>query len=260
MGLTRRDFLKLSGGMITLTFLFPKNLYAIAVEIPHLQIPVLMYHDISNDFKDEYTISPPMFAAQMEWLYSNGYRALSFREVEGLKERLREKAVIITFDDGYATFIEYAFPRLKEYGFRATINIIGEYVGTFIRHGGNRPMLSWDEYRHIIKSGLIDLGCHTYKLHQWKGSVFSVSEKELEDDLLLFQKISREETGKSAEILAWPYGLYNDNAITIAKRRGFKYILTSNEGYLRRDSSLYEIPRLNMNNKRGLISFQKYRQ
>lgn len=254
MNLTRRNFLKLSVATITLSLLLPKNSFADSIKVP-----VLQYHDISDQFRDEYTISPSIFAAQMEWLYSHGYKALSVKEIDGVNGS--EKVAIITFDDGYASFMDYAFPLLKEYGFKATIHIIGQHVGTFIVEGGSRPMLSWDEYRCLIKSGLVDLGCHTYNMHIWRGNIGGVimfSEEERKKDLLLFQEIFQKEIGKDTEILAWPYGLYNKNAMEIAKKVGFKYILTSNEGYLREGYDPYEIPRLNISNKLDLISFQQY--
>ena len=127
MYLTRRDFLKLSSAAIVLSPTLPKYLFAYEIKIP-----VLLYHDISASFKDYYTVSPSNFASQMEWLYSIGYTALSFKEIRRFIENGGEKAVIITFDDGYASFVNYAFPLLQDYGFKATINIIGKYVEKFL--------------------------------------------------------------------------------------------------------------------------------
>lgn len=251
MNLTRRSFLKLSGAAIAFLSM-GENLFAKGGAIP-----VLLYHDISDEFRDGYTIPPSLFSAQMEWLYSNGYRTLSFKEIGTFMEKSGEKVVIITFDDGYASFMDYAFPLFKEYNFKATINIIGQPVGSFIRLGGNRPLLSWDEYRYLKKSGLVDLGCHTYNLHSGSGAL-AVSEKELENDLLFFQEVIKKETGSDTEILAWPYGKYNKKSVKIARKAGFKYLLTSNEGHLNKESNLDEIPRLNLNDRFDLVSFQQY--
>ncbi|MDH4230539.1 MAG: polysaccharide deacetylase family protein [Nitrospirota bacterium] len=251
MHITRRDFLKFSGAGIAFLSL-PQNLWAKTTSIP-----VLMYHDISSQFVDDYTVSPSLFSAQMEWLHSMGYHTLFFSEAESFIEKNNDRAVIITFDDGYASILDYAFPLLKEYGFKATVNIIGKHTGAFIKLGGNRPLLSWDEYRYLGDSGLIDLGCHTHNLHSRRLAA-DFSESLLEEDLKGFQEILKQETGKRTEILAWPYGIYTGKSIAIAEKAGFRYILTSNEGYLRKESSLLEIPRLNINDKLDLISFQQY--
>lgn len=252
MRLTRRTFLKLSGIAAMHSMVFSGNLFAGY----SLKIPVLMYHDISDLYRDDYTVSPSLFASQMEWLYSNGYKTMFLKDVQGSINGGIENTVIITFDDGYASFMDYVFPLLKEYEFRATINIIGKYVGGVL--GENMPMLHWDEYRHLIKSGLVDLGCHLHSLHSPADNVLTASEKKISDDISLFQEIFRREIGRSADILAWPYGKYNRQSIELARKAGFKYILTSNEGYLTKDNSLNEIPRLNINNRIDLITFQQY--
>ena len=251
MTLSRRDFLKVSAGALIVPALMPKTLFA-----EGHKIPVLLYHDISDQFQDEYTISPSRFAAQMERLYAHDYRAISLKDLDSLPGESLSRAVVITFDDGYASFIDYAFPLLKDYGFKATVNIIGEYVGTFLHLGGNRPMLSWDEYRVLNNSGLVDLGCHTHNLHGMS-KVFQ-SQKALEDDFKLFTETFTKEIGTKPDILAWPFGTYDQSSVKVAERMGFKYFLTSREALFRKNGNFNEIPRLNINNALDLVSFCQY--
>lgn len=252
MTLTRRSFLKISAGAFFIPSGLKRKGWCNAGKIP-----VLLYHDISNDIKDDYTISPAQFAAQMEWLFSEGYQTLLFQEIRSLPEDKLEKKIVITFDDGYASFIDFAFPLLQIYQFKATLNLIGARVGRFIHWGVNRPLLSWDEYRFLLKSGLVELGCHTYGLHHSRG-VLSVSALALQRDLQQFQEVVRREIGKGVEILAWPFGYFNEQSIQVAKKLGFQYILTSTEGFIQRVSGWDRIPRLNINYKLDLVSFKQY--
>jgi peptidoglycan/xylan/chitin deacetylase (PgdA/CDA1 family) len=250
--LTRRNFLKL-WGMATLYLLLPRMSRAAIAGIP-----VLLYHDISGEFNDAYTMSPSNFAAQMEWLYESGYSAVSLRDI-GAGHALPERTVAITFDDGYASFMDYAFPLFQQYGFKSTINVIGEYVGTYMEMHGKRPMLSWDEYRHLVGSGLIDLGCHTYGLHRYSSrGVTGVTDSVLADDLRLFQETIRKQTGSYSQILAWPYGLYTRKSIEIAADGGFNRILTSRRGLFQFGGDLLEIPRRNISNSIDLVSFRRF--
>lgn len=251
MKVSRRNFLKLTG-LSLLPYLFPLKLSAATSGIP-----VLLYHDISSECSDLYSIDPRLFAAQMEWLYGNGYRAVSLRDIGDKGKIIPGKTVVITFDDGYASFMDYAFPLLGEYGFKATVNIIGVHVGKYIKQCGSPPMLSWDEYRHLKRSGLVDLGCHTFDLHRM-GGILGVSADVLEKDLRLFQEEMKMEIGAPADILAWPYGIYDRKSISVARGAGFRYLLTSHEGYFRSGGDLGEIPRLNMNNRLDLVSFRQY--
>lgn len=252
MTLDRRTFLKKAGALLAL----PLIGQACAPFSPVLQrdvgiarsnggVPILLYHDLSDDTSDEYTVTAAQFAAQMEWLYSNGYQAIS---LSGLGDRLiPEKAVVITFDDGYASFMDFAFPLFRGYGFKATINIIGEYIGSYIPDGRKRPMLSWDEYRYLTASGIVNLGCHTYNLHVFRHrGAAGVSEGTLRQDLDLFQKTMKREIGKPTEIIAWPYGFYTDSAKAVAAQTGIRYMLTSQRGFLDPAGSFTAIPRINI--------------
>lgn len=252
MNLTRRNFLKLSGAAV-LSLTFPHRLAARGMDIP-----VLMYHNISDRFT-EYETAPSLFAAQMEWLCGEGYRAVSLGELDSLSEADAKKAVVITFDDGYASFMDHAFYLLKEYGFKATVNAIGKYAGRFVNEGD--PRLSWDECRYLIQSGLVDIGCHTYELHAWEGSsspqsAISALNKKLKPDLARFSQIFKKETGRIPQVLAWPYGLYDRTSIAIARKAGFKYLLTSNRGYFAKNGDRFEIPRLSMSTAVDLPSFR----
>lgn len=249
-GLTRRAFLQVAASVIVL----PKSVFS-QDSVQRFSIPVLLYHDISNEIKDNYTVTPGHFAAQMEWLFQNGYRAISFRDTETLPSL--DKAIIITFDDGYASFIAYAFQIFQSYGFKATINIIGEHVNMVLQDAAARPMLSWDEYRYLASSGLISLGCHTDRLHNFRHrGVTGVSEETLLQDLKEFQERLIRELGTAPDIIAWPYGLYNEKSISIARRAGFRYILTSNEGLYKTPDESARIPRKNVDGQASLTDFK----
>lgn len=252
--LSRREFLKLGGAALACMAL-PIGI----AEAGGSGVPVLLYHDISHEHDDEYTMAPGRFAAQMEWLYSNGYETLSFDELAGAGRTRHDRSVVLTFDDGYASFMEFAFPLLKEYGFRANINIIGSYAGRCIDFEGERPMLSWDEYRILAASGLVELGCHTFDLHNFSHrGVTGVSAEVLEKDLRHFRDTFRKETGGNCRVIAWPYGLYDEKSMAVARKAGFEYLLTSSRTFFAGGGSLYEIPRLNIGSRRDLLSFEKY--
>jgi len=251
MNVTRREFLRLAGTVAASVYIVSPAVGAEAVKIP-----VLMYHDISNLFDDTYTVPPSLFAAQMEWLHNNGFRVISLREISN--PPVHDKAVVITFDDGYASFMDYAFPLFQEYGFRATINIIGGLVGKYIPEGGNsRPLLSWDEYRYLLKSGLVDIGYHTHSLHEFKHEgVLGVSDDELRRDLRMFRDTLREETGTKTDILAWPYGFYDARKIKIAREEGFLYLQTSRRAFFSTPGNYIDIPRKDISNRHNLAMFR----
>ena len=249
MNISRREFIRL-GGVLAASICAPALARATSVEVP-----VLLYHDISDGFRDTYTISPSLFAAQMEWLHNSGFRAIPLREID--RPPGNGKAVVITFDDGYASYMEYAFPLFKEYGFHSVISVIGSLPGKVLRDGDSRPMLSWDEYRYLLRSGRVDVGCHSYNLHSAaRKGVMGVSGETLRQDLGMFREVFRRETDKTTDILAWPYGLYDAKRIAIAKEEGFRYLLTSREASFPVSGDIAEIPRRNIDNLYDITSFR----
>jgi len=246
--ITRRAFLQLAG--LTIAFFAFPPVHGAGPR----KIPVLMYHNIAFH-DDEYTISPPFFAAQMEVLYSEGYQPLFIHEL--FAGRPVENPIVITFDDGYTSFGDYVFPLIEAYEFKATMNLIGKYMNSFSRIDGNR--LSWDECRYMSRTGLVEFGCHTYDLHdlfllQRQG----ISSETIASDLQSFQKRYMQELGRAAEVLAWPYGIYNSMMVAEGKKAGFKYMLTSARALFAIDrSSLFEIPRINVGNTMNMRVFKE---
>jgi hypothetical protein len=83
------------------------------------RLTVLSYHEIANSgeaLNPDYSVTPTMFVRQMDWLRNNGFHFVSVDDLladEAGRKPLPEKAVLITFDDGYRSMYDYAWPILK---------------------------------------------------------------------------------------------------------------------------------------------------
>ena len=110
------------------------------------QAVVLVYHRIGERRLDPWhlMIDPETFAGQMETL-ARDWSPISLADlVEGCqKRRLPERAVAVTFDDGYADNLEVAAPILLEYAIPATL-----FVATDLIDSGGP--LWWDELATLL--------------------------------------------------------------------------------------------------------------
>ena len=94
-------------------------------------IPVLLYHHVSDQESDmpELTVSTAEFFRQLSLLRSHGFQTISPAQlgsyVQGDRVALPDKAILITFDDGYVDNYTHAFPILKQFGYGATIFMVG---------------------------------------------------------------------------------------------------------------------------------------
>ena len=141
-----------------------------------VEVPILMYHDLVED-ADDPSISRDImwvgqFRRQMELLLDHGFEPILFDQLiafckEG--EELPSKPVIVTFDDGYSSFYELAFPILKELSIQATVFPIGVSVGkdTYKDTGISIiPHFNWQQAQEMASSGLGSIQSHSYDMHQ----------------------------------------------------------------------------------------------
>lgn len=131
-------------------------------------IPILTYHDLTTDpaAVNSMVITVDRFRADMEFLQQEGYTPLLPADLLAIrtgKQARPDKPVMITFDDGYRSNYQYAYPILRETGMKATIAVIAANVRT--EEQPDRKMLTWAELREMVESGIIEVGSHTYNLH-----------------------------------------------------------------------------------------------
>lgn len=114
---------------------------------------VLDIHEPSYPFDNELiSTSVREFDRQMEHVGTR-YRVMTFSDVdehEKNHEPLPERALIITFDDGYADNYENAFPLLEKYGLKAVFFLSTDYIGT------DTPFW-FEQLAYRVKNGLIDI-------------------------------------------------------------------------------------------------------
>jgi peptidoglycan/xylan/chitin deacetylase (PgdA/CDA1 family) len=85
---------------------------------------ILLYHHVDSDTPPSTTISPSDFKAHLEYLRDNDFNVIPLDTmIDSLQKQqaLPERAVAITFDDGYISIFEQAFPMLQEFGYPFTL-------------------------------------------------------------------------------------------------------------------------------------------
>jgi peptidoglycan/xylan/chitin deacetylase (PgdA/CDA1 family) len=107
---------------------------------------VLLYHRVANIPTDPHLlcVTPGNFSQQMEVLRRT-WNPISLRELSsGLKnKRLPRRAVLVTFDDGYADNLHNAKPILERFEIPAVVFVIGGWVGV-------ERQFWWDELEKIL--------------------------------------------------------------------------------------------------------------
>ncbi|HSE95199.1 MAG TPA: polysaccharide deacetylase family protein [Methylomirabilota bacterium] len=182
-------------------------------------VPVLCYHNLAPQARGRMVIAAKTFEEQMRYLKDQGYRVVSIRELlefSTLRRQLPRKTVVLTFDDGWKAFKEYAYPVLKELGFTATLFIYTDFVGA-------RSALSWDELRDLAKEGF-DIQAHS-KTHsdmrRKPGEPDDEFLRRLQAELVQPQTLFQRQLGGPRDILAYPYGAHSEEVVAKAREAGY---------------------------------------
>jgi peptidoglycan/xylan/chitin deacetylase (PgdA/CDA1 family) len=183
-----------------------------------VQLPILTFHAIEEQ-SSVISFPPELFRRGMGKLHENGYRTISLLEaVDRLnsKKLFPERSFVITFDDGYQSLYQEAFPVLKRYGFSATVFLtVGaqETMDTRLPSLEGRSMLTWQEIREMQR-GRIEIGAHTCTHPDMTRLPIEQVRSEIMDS-----KVILEDTlGVSISSFAYPYGRYDPRIQEIMKQ------------------------------------------
>jgi len=213
------------------------------------QIPVLLYHDLKPGAGSENgaIVSVEEFAAQMQWLHDHGYTTIStddlFRWLQGETE-LPPRSVLITFDDGYESMYQYAYPILKRYGFQAVVFMVTGLSG---QRTGSLSYLSWEQMQEMEASGLVEIQGHTHDGHRLVDGVPVLTTwpaGEIRSDLERLNRSLTLHGLRPVTAFAYPYGVYDADVIEVLKAAGLKLAFTTQHGYVSKDADSYTLNRV----------------
>ena len=184
-------------------------------------LPLLTFHTLEAE-PAVIAFPPEVFGRGLRRLHESGHRTLSLLEAVDCVRRRQAfpaRSFVMTFDDGYQTVYDEAFPTLQRYGMSATVFLT---VGN--RGGGSargrlpsfegRPMLSWQEIREMQRAG-ITFGAHTCTHPDLTRLPTSQAEAEVDDS----RAIIEDALGAPVACFAYPFGRYDRRVAEIARRR-----------------------------------------
>lgn len=217
---------KLTGIILILCLLFSFN-----VSAKEVKVPVLMYHNINDNYKLENSnieISNDMFMEHLEAIHQAGFTTITFDEYVAYSNgegTLPAKPILLTFDDGYLNNYTNAYPMLKKMNMKATIFIVTGRMG--MQGGVVYPHFTWEQAKEMEESGYIDIQSHTY----FHNDLTAISRENLIYELRKSRFLIYKYLGKKAEYLAYPYGNFNDEVKMSAKEAGYEACVEIKLGY-----------------------------
>jgi peptidoglycan/xylan/chitin deacetylase (PgdA/CDA1 family) len=172
---------------------------------------VLVYHSISSPVEPmeaNADVSPERFEQQLRWL-------ARWRQVGPLEETLRTKArrslVAITFDDGYRDNLTVALPLLEKFQLPMTLFVAAGFIGC-------DGYLSNEDLHEIAQHPLVTIGAHGL----WHRHFNRLDGADARFELVESRRLLSEITGKTVDLLAWPYGECNRELESLSEECGYR--------------------------------------
>lgn len=216
---------------------------------------VLMYHKVDAQPDNPPCVPPPLFAAQMEYLRAH-YHPISAAEWLAARRgeaALPERAVLVTFDDGYRDNLIEAAPVLKRLGVPALIFLPTDFLGADrplphdeerARQGVQNPTLTWDEARHLLDYGF-EIGSHGESHRIFSGLPPEVAAAEIRRSKALLE----ERIGRAVRCFAYVNGApntYDESTIEAVRTAGYEVAFATHMGPVFLDDAPYTLRRANV--------------
>lgn len=197
-----------------------KQIMQTALLVESIRVPILTYHSIRPYYLHEtasvkeFDIPPDLFEQQLDYLIQQGYTTISFRDLIdhfNMGKQLPKKPIILTLDDGWENQYEYALPILQKKKLIATFFIFTNAIG-------RKHYMSWDQINMLDAKGMT-IGSHT-KFHPY---LFKMTDHAaLWKEIAESKDIIESHINKPVYVLAYPFGLYNDQNVAVVKEAGYE--------------------------------------
>lgn len=207
-----------------------------------LRVPILLYHyveyvqDQGDTIRKSLNIVPYTFDQEVKTLKDAGYTFITMSDLADAldnKINISSKSAVLTFDDGYRDFYTDVFPILKKYQVKAVAYVVPNFL--------DKPnnLTTW-QLQEIAKSGLVEIGAHTMDHSYLHGLHADTVKFEVEQS----KKYLERKLGIRVVSFAYPYGAFDNSAIDIVKKAGFKSAVTTIPGIFSQDINRFFLYRI----------------
>jgi peptidoglycan/xylan/chitin deacetylase (PgdA/CDA1 family) len=210
-----------------------------------LRVPILVYHRFGPVVADNMTVTTPVFASHLQYLHEHGYNVIPLRQFVAYRlghvPPPSPRSVVITVDDAHRSVYTQMFPLVKQYCIPVTLFVYPSAIS-------NAPYaMSWEQLNELKESGFFDIQSHTY----WHPNFHKEKERLSQDQYVQFVERQLTQAKETLErklvihvdMLAWPFGIYDDELMKKAAAAGYVAAVTLDRRHTRSSDSLLALPR-----------------
>jgi peptidoglycan/xylan/chitin deacetylase (PgdA/CDA1 family) len=192
-----------------------------------LTFPILTYHKVqaippAPGYLCNYVL-PGQFERQMAALEAWGYTSITLDqwvEIRAGRRKSPKRPIAITFDDGYRSIYEIAWPMLRRHGMTATVFLVAGSIGEtnlWVTDEAQEQLLNQAEIAEMSAGGIC-FGSHTFT-HR---PLTALPQAEVLSELTRSRTALESLLGRPVTSLAYPYNKHNRWVRAIARRAGYR--------------------------------------
>ena len=237
--------------LFIILLLFISNSKAVETNIKYYSddrgILSLMYHRFNEDKYPTTNIQMDVFKNQIEIIKKFKY---DFYDPKNLEKNFdtpkSDKKILITIDDAFSSFYEFAWPYLKKEKIPFILFVSTEAVG-------KNGYMTWDQIRELEKETITYIGNHSHS-HDY---LVDLETDEFIVDINSSSLIFKEKLGYNPIFFSYPFGEYS-LFIKEYISKNFKFSFGQHSGVIDINKDRYELPRFPINEKYGDLKRFKF--
>ena len=207
------------------------------------QVIIYCYHRLVDKIRYPGTeITPAAFEAEMKELKNRGITVISLQDLLAWKrgeKSIPPRSAVITFDDGWKSQYEVAWPILKKYGYPFTMFIYTEGVRGGALGGGEA--ITWEQLADMRDNG-VDIQAHsaTHQDLREGHNVMLISggkrsrtkltgpqyQQWVRNEVVGCKELLEQRLGIKVNCFAVPFGNYNEQVKELARNAGYEAMFT----------------------------------
>jgi peptidoglycan/xylan/chitin deacetylase (PgdA/CDA1 family) len=223
------------------------------------KVPVILYHRFGPVVADGMTITTDVFESHLKYLRDKGYTVIPLRQLVNFYLRKGPppppRSVVIVVDDGHKTVYTDMLPLVKKYRVPVTLFLYPSAISNA------SYAMTWDQVKALKKTGLFDMQSHTYWHPNFNKEKKRLKPAEYEKFVDMQLKKAKEklekELGAGVDMLAWPFGLYNDELGKKAREAGYISAFTIVRHHTNPSDNIMALPRYLLTDADRGIRFER---
>ena len=206
-----------------------------------------MYHRFNEDKYPSTNIQMDVFKKQIEIIKKLKY---NFYDPGNLEENFHttkiEKKILITIDDAFSSFYEFAWPYLKKEKIPFILFVSTKTIG-------KNGYMTWDQIKKVNSENLAYIGNHSHS-HDY---LVDLKNDDFIKDIDTSSSIFKDRLGYNPIFFSYPFGEYS-LIIKDHISKNFKFSFGQHSGVIDVNKDRYELPRFPINEKYGDLKRFKF--